>query len=52
MSKQDLLLLFDRPQEPVFAPKGDRQAVFEVSQDFLVCYKNCLKKTTFTQHFL
>lgn len=36
MSKQNLLLLFDRPQEPVFAPKGSRQAAFEVSQDFLV----------------
>lgn len=34
--KQNLLLLFDRPQEPVFMAKGDKKAVFDVPNDYLV----------------
>lgn len=34
--KENLLLLFDRPQEPVFVPKGDKKQSFEVPQHFLV----------------
>ncbi|XP_055374475.1 phenoloxidase 2-like [Condylostylus longicornis] len=34
-NKKDLLLLFDRPQEPVFLHKGDDKAVFEVPDNFL-----------------
>lgn len=37
--KQSIQLLFDRPTEPLFMPKGDNGAVFEVSQEFLVCFK-------------
>ncbi|XP_050296602.1 phenoloxidase 1-like [Anthonomus grandis grandis] len=34
-NNKDLLLLFDRPKEPVFVPKGNQQAVFEVPANFL-----------------
>lgn len=34
--KENLLLLFDRPQEPVFVPKGEKKQSFEVPQHFLV----------------
>lgn len=33
--KQDLLLLFERPNEPIFTPKGKDNAVFEVPDNFL-----------------
>lgn len=33
--KKNLLLLFDRPQEPVFMEKGSKGSVFDVSSDFL-----------------
>lgn len=33
--KKNLLLLFDRPQEPVFMEKGANGAVFDISSDFL-----------------
>lgn len=35
-NKKNLLLLFDRPQEPVFVPKGKNKASFEVPPSFLV----------------
>uniref|UniRef100_A0A1B6MSZ9 Tyrosinase copper-binding domain-containing protein n=1 Tax=Graphocephala atropunctata TaxID=36148 RepID=A0A1B6MSZ9_9HEMI len=35
-TKQHLLLLFERPLEPVFVPKGDNQAVFDVPEEYLV----------------
>lgn len=34
-SKKDLLLLFDRPKEPVFIAKGDEEAVFMVPENYL-----------------
>lgn len=33
--KKNLLLLFERPSEPVFTPKGKDNAVFEVPDNFL-----------------
>lgn len=33
--KEDLLLLFDKPQEPVFVAKGPKNAVFDVPSTFL-----------------
>lgn len=33
--KKDLLLLFERPNEPIFTPKGKDNAVFEVPDNFL-----------------
>lgn len=33
--KTNLLLLFDRPQEPVFVPKGDKKTSFDVPQSYL-----------------
>lgn len=33
--KENLLLLFDRPQEPVFVEKGPKRAVFDVPSAFL-----------------
>ncbi|XP_030746161.1 phenoloxidase 1-like [Sitophilus oryzae] len=33
--KKDLLLLFDRPKEPVFMPKGDGKKVFSVPVEYL-----------------
>ncbi|GLV34926.1 Prophenoloxidase 2 [Carabus blaptoides fortunei] len=35
MSANDLLLLLERPKEPVFIAKGDRKAVFEVPDKFV-----------------
>lgn len=34
-NKQNLLLLFERPQEPVFIEKGPNKAVFDVPSDFI-----------------
>lgn len=33
--KENLLLLFDRPQEPVFVEKGPKNTVFDVPSEFL-----------------
>jgi hypothetical protein len=33
--KKNLLLLFDRPNEPIFMPKGKEKAVFDVPDNFL-----------------
>lgn len=33
--KKNLLLLFERPGEPIFTPKGKQRAVFEVPDNFL-----------------
>lgn len=33
--KHNLLLLYDRPQEPVFVAKGEQKAVFDVPNDYL-----------------
>ncbi|XP_049822108.1 phenoloxidase 1-like [Aethina tumida] len=33
--KENLLLLFDRPQEPVFIAKGSKKAVFDVPREYL-----------------
>ncbi|XP_066260110.1 phenoloxidase 1 [Euwallacea similis] len=33
--KNNLLLLFDRPQEPVFMPKGDQKKAFAVPPEYL-----------------
>lgn len=33
--KKNLLLLFERPQEPVFVEKGANKSVFDVPADFL-----------------
>lgn len=33
--KENLLLLFDRPQEPVFVEKGPKNTVFDVPSKFL-----------------
>lgn len=33
---EGLLYLFDRPTEPVFVPKGDKQVSFDVPENFLV----------------
>lgn len=35
-NKSNLLLLFDRPQEPVFVAKGEQRAVFDVPNEYLV----------------
>lgn len=35
-NKQNLLLLFDRPQEPVFVGKGEKKAVFDIPDNYLV----------------
>lgn len=34
-NKQNLLLLFERPQEPVFIEKGPNKAVFDVPSEFI-----------------
>jgi tyrosinase len=34
-NKKNLLLLLDRPGEPIFYPKGDNNAVFDVPNNFL-----------------
>lgn len=34
-NKKNLLLMFERPGEPVFMPKGKQNAVFEVPDNFL-----------------
>ncbi|XP_077289769.1 prophenoloxidase 2 [Arctopsyche grandis] len=34
-NKNNLLLLFDRPSEPVFVPKGENKTVFDVPDKFL-----------------
>jgi len=34
--KKNILLLFDRPQEPVFMPKGDQKKAFAVPPEYLV----------------
>lgn len=39
-SAKDLLYLFDRPTEPVFMPKGDVNAVFDVPEEYLVSMFN------------
>lgn len=39
--KKNLLLLFDRPQEPIFMPKGDQKKAFAVPPEYLVSIK-CL----------
>lgn len=36
MSGNDLLLLLERPKEPVFIAKGEQKAVFEVPDKFVV----------------
>lgn len=33
--KKNLLLLFEKPGEPVFTPKGKQNAVFDVPNNFL-----------------
>lgn len=33
--KENLLLLFERPQEPVFVEKGPKKAVFDIPSTFL-----------------
>lgn len=33
--KKNLLLLFERPQEPVFMEKGDQKTVFDIPDNFL-----------------
>lgn len=33
--KKNLLLLFDRPQEPVFMEKGENNTVFDVPDNFI-----------------
>lgn len=33
--KKNLLLLFDRPQEPIFVAKGNQKAVFDLPDNFL-----------------
>ena len=33
---EKILLLFDRVTEPVFMPKGEKNAVFDVPQEYLV----------------
>lgn len=35
---QKLLLLFDRPKEPVFFTKGDQDAVFDIPNNYLVSF--------------
>lgn len=34
-NKRNLLLLFERPQEPVFMEKGSKSSVFDVPDNFL-----------------
>ncbi|XP_054279415.1 phenoloxidase 2-like [Macrosteles quadrilineatus] len=34
--KEHLLLLFERPTEPTFMPKGAQQAVFDIPQEYLI----------------
>ncbi|KAF7284741.1 hypothetical protein GWI33_021611 [Rhynchophorus ferrugineus] len=34
-NKKDLLLLFDRPKEPIFIPKGDERKAFDVPAEYL-----------------
>lgn len=33
---RNLLLLFDRPREPIFLPKGDRKMIFVLPQNFYI----------------
>lgn len=35
---QDLLLLFDRPKEPLFTVKGENDQVFDVPENYVVSY--------------
>lgn len=37
--ERNLLLFFDRPQEPVFVPKGEQKVIFEVPTNYLVSEK-------------
>lgn len=34
--KNNILLLFDRPTEPIFVGKGDDQTTFDVPPEYLV----------------
>lgn len=36
--------LFDRPGEPVFLPKGDDNAVFDVPSEYIVSIFSCIQK--------
>lgn len=36
--------LFDRPGEPIFLPKGDDNAVFDVPSEYIVSIFNCFHK--------
>lgn len=51
-NNQDLLLLFDRPKEPLFTVKGDSNQVFEVPENYVVStflnYINLEHLITFT----
>lgn len=35
-AKDNLLLLFERPTEPAFIPKGDNKVIFDVPLEYLV----------------
>lgn len=39
-ARESLLSLFERPQEPVFYPKGSKNIVFDVPQNYLVRKRN------------
>lgn len=33
---EELLLLFDRPMEPIYMPKGEELAIIDIPNDYLV----------------
>lgn len=44
--KKNLLLLYQRPLEPSFVPKGDKKAVFDIPENYLVNFFFYLKLNT------
>ena len=32
--------MFDRPNEPIYVPKGEEKVAFDIPPDYLVLYKN------------
>lgn len=38
-AKKSIQLLFDRPKEPLFMPKGENNVVFDTPSNFLVISK-------------
>lgn len=36
MAAENILLMFDRPGEPIYVPKGDKKVVFDIPAEYMV----------------